>query len=150
MNTNLETFKNLLKEKGIKPTYQRIIILKYLKKSREHPTIEMIYNDLVEEIPTMSRTTVYNTLNIFLEKGLVIPVTIPGLEMRFDGNLQWHHHFLCERCGRIIDLNIKCDYFEKGEVNGHRIKELHCYFKGICRDCLRELKGDDKENKSSG
>jgi len=138
MITNLEKFKTILTARGIKPTYQRLRILKYLEENKVHPTVEMIYKDLVKEIPTISRTTVYNTLNTLLEKRLVIPVTIPGLETRFDSNVSWHHHFLCEDCGRIIDLDIKCEYFEKGEVEGHRIKELHGYFKGICRDCLKK------------
>jgi len=140
MNKNLKKFKIILESKGIKPTYQRLRILKYLEENKVHSTVEMIYKDLVKEIPTISRATVYNTLNTLMKKGLVIPVTIPGLETRFDSNVSWHHHLLCEDCGRIIDLDIECQYFEKGEVEGHRIKELHAYFKGICRDCLEKKK----------
>lgn len=143
----MEELKRFLEERGIKPTYQRLSILKYLRENRIHPTAEMIYSELVKKIPTISRTTVYNTLNTMLEKGLVIPVTIPGLETRFDGTTTWHHHFLCERCQKIIDLDIKCEYFEKGEVDGHKIKQLHGYFKGVCKDCLKKLKKREKEEK---
>ena len=140
MNTNMEKIKSLLKKKDVKLTYQRIKILDYIKNRKKHPTFEMIYNDLVKEIPTISKTTIYNTLDVFIEKGLIIPVSIPGKDVRFDGNPSWHHHFICERCGRIIDLDIRCEYLEKGEVEGHRIKEFYGYFKGICRDCLEREK----------
>jgi len=140
MNTNMEKIKSLLKKKDVKLTYQRIKILDYIKNRKKHPTFEMIYNDLVKEIPTISKTTIYNTLHVFIEKGLVTPVSIPGKDVRFDGNSSWHHHFICERCGRIIDLDIRCEYLEKGEVEGHRIKEFYGYFKGICRDCLEREK----------
>jgi Fe2+ or Zn2+ uptake regulation protein len=72
MITNKEELKTLLKEKGIKPTYQRLKILEYMSKNlNNHPTVEMVYDKLLQDIPTLSLTTVYNTLNNFLEKRLV-------------------------------------------------------------------------------
>ena len=138
MNTNLEKIKNLLKKKGVKLTYQRIKILDYIKNRKKHPTIEMIYSDLIKEIPTISKTTIYNTLDVFIEKELVVPISVPGEDTRFDGNSSWHYHFICERCGRIIDLDIRCEYLEGDIVEGHRIKGFYGYFKGICKDCLEK------------
>jgi len=138
MNTSFEQIKNHLKEKSIRPTYQRIIILKYLKESKGHPTIDMIHKDLVSKIPTISKTTIYNALNTFVERGLVAPVAIPDVERRFDGDTSWHHHFLCTRCGRIIDLDVKCEYLKKGEVEGHKINQVYGYFKGICNECRKK------------
>lgn len=140
MITKLELFKNRLKSKKIKPTYIRLRILDYLETNKVHPTAEAIYKVLIREIPTISRTSVYNTLNVFYEKGLITPLFITGLEARFDSNISPHHHFLCEKCGQIINLDIECDYFKKGSVKGHRITELHGYFKGICNDCLKKKK----------
>jgi len=140
MITKMESIKNKLQANKIKPTYIRLKILNYLKKNKAHPTAEGIYKALEKEIPTISRTSVYNTLNVFYEKGIVTPLFITGLEARFEINISSHHHFLCEKCGRIIDLDIECDYFQKGNVKGHRIIELHGYFKGICRECLKKKK----------
>lgn len=146
MSKELKYLKNLLKEKKINPTYHRIKILQYLKRVK-HPHIEEIYRNLSKEIPTISRVTIYNTLNLFLEKGVVLALRIPGEETRFDGNPSWHHHFICEKCGRIIDLDIECEYLKKGTVEGHIIKELYGYFKGICRDCLEKReKKEEKED----
>jgi len=138
MITKMESFKNKLQAKEIKPTYIRLKILDYLEKNKVHPTAEAIYKALEKEIPTISRTSVYNTLSVFYEKGLATQLFITGLEARFDNNISPHHHFLCEKCGQIIDLDIECSYFKKENVKGHRITELHGYFKGICKDCLKK------------
>ena len=138
MITNFKKVKSKLESKNIKPTFQRLKVLEYLEKNRSHPTADNIYSDLSETIPTLSKTTVYNTLNYFIKKGLVLPIAITCGEMRFDGCTVPHHHFYCQMCKKIIDLNIRCSHFEKGSIKGHRIQELHGYFKGICRDCLEK------------
>jgi Fe2+ or Zn2+ uptake regulation protein len=139
--SNMERLKTLLKEKGLKPTYQRLKILEYLDKHMDkHPTVEMIYEALAHKIPAISMTTVYNTLNAFQKKGLVNPVTITGTEIRYDCLTSPHHHFLCKKCGKIIDINIKCPIGDKKEIYGHRIDEFHRYIKGVCKDCLKKEK----------
>jgi Fe2+ or Zn2+ uptake regulation protein len=130
--------KEILIDKGVKPTFQRLRILEYLQKHNNHPTVEMIYEDLVREIPTISKTTIYNTLNSFLEKGIIHAITITGTETRYDFKTIPHHHFLCKRCGKVIDVDIECPYVKKGKIGGHKIEELHGYFKGICKGCLRK------------
>jgi Fe2+ or Zn2+ uptake regulation protein len=130
--------KEILIGKGLKPTFQRLRILEYLEKHRTHPTVEMIYEDLVKEIPTISKTTIYNTLNALLEKGVIRAITITGTESRYDLKIRPHQHFLCRRCGKVIDINIECPYVKKGQIDGHKIEELHGYFKGICKECLRK------------
>jgi Ferric uptake regulator family. len=60
---------------------------------------------------------------------------ITGTEVRFDAETRTHHHFLCESCGRILDLNVTCPNCAREEIDGHRIKELHGYFRGICASC---------------
>jgi Fe2+ or Zn2+ uptake regulation protein len=138
MITNKKQFKEVLLKVGLKPTYQRLSILKYLGKHEIHPTVEMIYQALIREIPTISKTTIYNALNTLLEKGLIHAITITGTETRYDYKDLPHHHFLCKKCGTIIDFEIKCPYLQKQEVNGHKIEELHGYFKGICKECLKK------------
>lgn len=135
----MEKLEQTLKENGIKPTYQRLKILDFLSQNlKNHPTVEMIYAELAKEIPTISLTTVYNTLSTFIEKGLVCGVTITGTEVRYDFNTESHHHFLCKKCGQIIDVDVPCYLSgQKGKfVDDHKIEEIHGYFKGTCRDCL--------------
>ncbi len=136
----MEKLKNALIDRGIKPTYQRIKILEYLKKNKNHPTVDMIYAALYKKVPTLSRTTVYNTLDVFNKNGLVHVLTITGSELRYDICTEPHHHFLCKECGRIIDMNIKCPYLEKAKNGEHKIEEIHGYFIGVCKDCLAKEK----------
>ncbi len=137
----MKELKQLLLEKGIKPTYQRIKILEYLKKYNTHPTVDMIFSALYNKVPTLSKTTVYNTLDVFNKSGLLDILTITGSEQRYDHNVMPHHHFLCKVCGSIIDIEIKCPYFEKWTPDEHRIEEVHGYFKGICKNCLKNEEG---------
>jgi Fe2+ or Zn2+ uptake regulation protein len=131
----MESLSKVLSSKGVRPTYQRLKVLKYLKENRNHPTVDMIFKSIVKEIPSMSRTTVYNTLKMLVSKGLIINVLITGKEARFDYEMGVHHNFYCEKCGKVIDLNITCAVCDKKEIDGHIIKELHGYFKGLCKNC---------------
>jgi len=140
MKTQKKRLKSTLQTKGLKPTYQRLRILQYVQEHENHPTVEMIHEDLVREIPTISRTTIYNTLNAFVEKGIIHAITITGTETRYDCKQFPHHHLLCRSCGGIIDLDIECPYLERTNIDGHRIDEKHGYFKGICKDCLEKEK----------
>ncbi len=134
----MEHYKNILIEKGIKPTFQRIKILEYLDKHDEHPTVDMIYASLFKKVPTLSKTTVYNTLDIFRKHDLVRVLTITESELRYEYFHECHHHFYCRSCGKILDLNVNCSYQENMMAEGHKIEEIHGYFKGICRNCLKK------------
>ena len=148
--SNMGKLKNILKEKDLKPTYQRLKVLEYLDKHiNSHPTVEMIYEALSKNIPTMSMTTIYNTLNAFIKKKLVSTVMITGTEVRYDFVTTPHHHFLCKKCGKIIDIDIKCPVVDKKKIYGHRIDEFHRYIKGVCKDCLKSEKNKSKHNNDS-
>jgi len=134
--------------KGIKPTYQRTAILGFLQNNRTHPTIKSLHDSLIKTIPTLSKTTLYTTLELFARKGFVMPLSIDSSEVRYDGVPTPHHHFCCERCGNIIDLDISCVNSRRAEIEGHRIKEVHGYFKGICKDCLRQIHKTNKRSSS--
>lgn len=138
MITNKDSLRELLIINGIKPTYQRIRILHFILDSRAHPTIKSLHHSLIRSIPTLSKTTLYSTLELLAKKGLVMPLSIDPSEVRYDGVATPHHHFCCERCGNIIDLDISCVNSRRAEIEGHRINEVHGYFKGICKHCLRQ------------
>ena len=135
--------KNLIKilqSKNIHPSYQRLKILEILEKNKEHMNVNMIYEELLKEIPTISKTTVYNTLSTFSTKGLVHCLTITPEEMKYDYRAKPHHHFLCTRCGVIIDVDVRCPYADTMEIDGHSIEDIQGYFKGTCRECLTHNK----------
>lgn len=129
--------RELLK-KNIKPSYQRIKIMEYLIEKNNHPTVEMIYNQLVQEIPTLSKTTVYNTLNLFIEKDLARLLTIEDNEARYDSILANHGHFKCQSCGEIHDFPIEIDDFIPDNLQGFEIADKNVYFKGLCPKCIED------------
>lgn len=139
--TNRSDLKALLNVKGLKPTHQRILILDYLcAHNKKHFTAEQLYEALSKRTPTLSLTTVYNTLGSFVDTGLVSAITITGTETRYEHASRPHHHLLCKECGRIIDIDIKCPNAERKSIRGYKIDEVHGYFKGTCKSCLRKLR----------
>ena len=136
----MEKYKQILAENGIKPTYQRIKIMEYLDLNMIHPTADMIYSALYKNAPTLSKTTVYNTLDILRRHNLINTISITESELRYEYRKEPHHHFLCKKCGKIYDVLIACPYLNMGEVNGHRIEQIEGYFKGICAECLKKSK----------
>lgn len=135
MELYIENIGNYLKENGIKPSYQRIKIFHYLVEKRNHPTVDMIYKALCTEIPTLSKTTVYNTLNLFIEKNIVNVIVIEENETRYDSIMAVHGHFKCEECGKIFDVNINDGITKSKDLEKFEVKEQHYYFKGICEEC---------------
>jgi len=112
--------------------------LEYLEKNRTHPTVDAIYEALKEKLPSISKTTIYNTLKSFLETGLISDLTISGHEVMYDAETKPHSHFLCKSCGTVLDVvDIKCPHVRK-EVDGNKVEEVHLYFKGLCKKCLPE------------
>jgi len=136
----LEKYVEILKENNLKVTPQRIMILKYLDSHRTHPTADEIYVSLKKSIPSLSKTTVYNSLDTLNEHGVTLTLSICGSEHRYDIKQGMHHHFYCRACGKIIDIEIECPNIKKTLEQGHRIDEVHGYFKGICKDCIAKEK----------
>lgn len=132
--------QQLLENKGVKPSFQRLLILEYVMRQKNHPSAEMIYDEISKEIPTLSRTTIYNNLNLFVEKGILTTLNGNDPEARYDTVEDPHTHFHCSVCGRIIDIKLDTPLFSKAEIEGHRVKQIQIHFNGICKDCQK--KGD--------
>ena len=93
-----------MQEKGIRPSFQRIVIYKYLAENKNHPTVDAVYSALSPLHPTLSRTTVYNTLHLFAQNRLIQQVNIEDDQARYDVETSPHMHFKCIKCGKIIDI----------------------------------------------
>ena len=135
MVTNETTLRTLLAARGIKPTYQRVAILADVRDRRSHPTIKDLYARLRVRVPTLSKTTLYAALELFARHGLVRALSIDPAEARYDGWPAPHHHFHCEQCGSIFDLDLACPTGRRGCIDGHEVREVHGYFRGVCRAC---------------
>lgn len=123
---------------NIKPSVQRIAIMNYLMDNRTHPNVDEIYSCLSPSIPTLSRTTVYNTLKLFAENGVVSALTIDEKNICFDADTSMHSHFLCKKCNRIYDVecHVPTEALNTLISEGHNVSETHYYYKGICKNCL--------------
>lgn len=133
----MDTVKQHLLDHGVKPSVQRMAIMKYLMDNKTHPTADIIFNDLYVQIPTLSKTTVYNTLKLLTEMGAVKTIAIDEKNARYDGDMSPHAHFRCKNCGCIYDIPL--DQNDKIFVDGIgelTIDEVHLYYKGLCKDCL--------------
>ena len=135
-----EEYVQLLKDNSLKITPQRLEILKYLDENHTHPTVDKIYCDLKEKNPALSKTTVYNSVDILKENGIIQSINITSSELRYDFKQGMHHHFLCNICGEITDINIECPNLGKMLECGHEVEEVHGYFKGTCMKCLKKRK----------
>ncbi|MGQ9844458.1 MAG: Fur family transcriptional regulator [Spirochaetota bacterium] len=131
----MEQYKQYLEEKGISPSYQRLKILEYLDQNRTHPTVDEIYTALVPHIPTLSKTTVYNTLSLFVQEGLASMLVLDNVEARFDITVQPHGHFTCKKCGKVYDIDINRYVNMPKSIDGHIVEQYQITFKGICKDC---------------
>ena len=129
----------------IKPSVQRIAIMDYLLKHRTHPCIDEIYMALCQEIPTLSKTTVYNTLKLFVEHGAAKMLTIDERNACFDADTTLHAHFQCKVCGKIYDIQLEeiSSAIKKLEEQGFAIEEAHRYYKGICPHCAESGTSDN-------
>jgi len=135
----MESYENLLKY-NIKPSMQRMAIMKYLMEHRTHPSADEIFTALSPAMPTLSKTTVYNTLKLFAEQGAALMLTIDDRNANFDADTSTHGHFFCKQCGRIYDINLPTatEIESQGGAEGHHISETHLYYKGICKSCLKK------------
>ena len=131
-----ETVVNTLISHNIKPSYPRIKIFEYLVKWENHPTVEEIYLHLVKEIPTLSKTTVYNTLDLLVQSNLARLLSIEDHEARYDADVSSHGHFKCIRCGRINDFCLDAAALQCSSLAGYSVYEHHFYVKGLCPECL--------------
>ncbi len=136
MDTLYKDLKQELKEKSINLSHQRLKVLEYLYNNRCHPTVDKIYTDLHKEISTLSKTTIYNTLKVLVEAGLVRVITIDDNETRYDIKVENHGHFKCDSCGEIYDFSTDIDSINFKDLSKFKIYDKNVYFKGICPECL--------------
>ena len=136
----MESIVEILKQNKISPSIQRVRILEFLRDNRIHPTADMVYKGLVDEMPTLSKTTVYNTLKLFVEKQILVGLTLFENEVRYEYNIEPHIHFKCTKCGKIYDLDRSFDFYKDEIIDGHKVEEHHVNLKGICSNCLKTEK----------
>jgi Fe2+ or Zn2+ uptake regulation protein len=135
---DLTDYVEILKNNDLKVTPQRLEILKYLDKNKVHPTASKIYTDLKKRNPSLSKTTIYNSLETLKRNNIINELTIEKTESRYEFEKTMHHHFLCKSCGKIADIDIECPHLNEMLKSKYKVHQVHGYFKAICEDCLKK------------
>jgi Fur family iron response transcriptional regulator len=94
----------LLRRHGIQPSAQRLAVAAYVLGTPEHPSADEVWGRIQATFPMISRATVYNTLNLFVRKGLLRPLALAEGKVVFDPNVERHHHFIDDATGEIHDV----------------------------------------------
>ena len=130
----MDKIQEYLLEHNIKPSQQRIEVMKYLMTHHTHPSADDVYNDLSKTMPTLSKTTVYNTLNLLAEQGACTVLSFDEPSLRYDAQMEFHAHFRCKHCGKIIDTGIVSVPSASG-LDGFKITDTQIYYSGYCPEC---------------
>ncbi|MGI6090447.1 MAG: Fur family transcriptional regulator [Saccharofermentanales bacterium] len=124
----------LLKNADVYTSYQRIMVLASLLESDEHPSADALFKQLGSNVPAISRATVYNTLNLLVEKGVIRSLHTAGAETHFDSVSETHGHFFCRKCKKIYDIPQQ-NTEVKRELDGHLVESQELVFTGLCKEC---------------
>lgn len=126
----LEIFKN----HGLRASEQRIAIYRFLYHNRIHPNAIEIFEHLKTQHPSLSLTTIYNTMKIFEEYGLVTVLMTEENEQRYDINTDGHAHFICRKCGKLTDI-----FTERAATysipQGYILEKTQVTLQGLCAEC---------------
>ncbi len=119
-------------------TFQKKVLLGYLKNTKSHPSAEEVYFKIRKKIPKISKGTVYRNLNFFVKKEKIQIIPIKK-SYCFDGNISSHAHFICIKCNKIFDIFKfvckNCKVVKKKEIKVGKIKNYKINFYGICKKC---------------
>ncbi|NLX24284.1 MAG: transcriptional repressor [Phycisphaerae bacterium] len=120
-----------LRQHGIQPTPQRLAVAKVVLGRDRHPSAEEVWAKVRRRCPTVSRATVYNTLNLFVDKGLLTMQVLREGTAVFDAEVRPHHHFIDERTGRIYDVPWDALQVQGQEsLNHYDVRELQVVLRG--------------------
>lgn len=131
-------YHEILQNAGIRPSLQRIAIYAYMCEHPVHPDVETVYNDLYPVYPTLSKTTVYNTLKLFEENKIVQSLKIEDDKLRFDADMSEHLHFKCMKCQKIFDIPASSEYKDFILPKGFKTSKMQINLWGLCSDCSQK------------
>ena len=137
----MSSIPEMLREKGLKVTPQRIAILNMLMNTKSHPTAEPIFKALEPTNPTMSLATVYKTLDSFTSAELIQELSIDGESLHYDYNTAFHPHIICKKCGSVCDIDLDISDEINSVINKigsntkYKVDKEQLFFYGLCENC---------------
>ena len=133
-----EGIRRSLEDSGLRCTPQRYAVMSFLMECNRHPTAAEIFEAVNRVDPRSSRATTYNNLRDLVEAGLVREVAVEGRAARFDAKGIRHHHFICDRCGDVEDM----EWYDVpkpalGSLGKRVVRDCEVIFRGFCTKCAR-------------
>jgi Fur family peroxide stress response transcriptional regulator len=139
LDFRMNFFRSRCAERGLAMTHQRWVIYRTLAGTSQHPTPEETFEQVCQEIPSISLATIYKNIKTFLDAGLLREVSTPDQTMRLDANLESHYHLVCASCGTILDISedsVAPVHLKKTPPRGFRVESYNVNFLGFCGQCL--------------
>jgi len=136
----MKQIAELLKEKGLKVTPQRIAIYSALASTKSHPSAETIHHMIVSDNPSISLATVYKTLDSFTKAGLIKELSLSFDYSNYDADISNHQHIVCRNCDKVFDVYYTPDKSMRKKVEeetGFTIDDEQIVFYGICPECQK-------------
>ena len=131
-----ESIRRSLEGSGLRCTPQRYAVMSFLMEHARHPTAAEIFEAVNRVDPRSSRATTYNNLRDLVRAGLVREVAVEGRAARFDAKGMRHHHFICDRCGNVEDMEWYAVPRPASSSLGKRVlRECEVIFRGFCTKC---------------
>lgn len=127
-----------LRELGLTPTIQRLAVLQSLENTRQHPTADQVLGAVRKKFPSVSRATVYNTLEALTKAGIIQQITVDPAVARYDADIGPHAHFRCRICNTVYDIVMDKDINLDDYVFGHHVEAVRTYAYGVCEKCLEK------------
>src|SRR6201987_4055246 len=131
-----DTIRRSLDRCGLRCTPQRFAVMAFLMECKRHPTAAEVFEAVNRRDPRSSRATTYNNLRDLVHAGLVREVAVEGRAARFDAKGSRHHHFICDRCGNVEDIEwYKVPNPASGSLGKRVLRECELIFRGLCTKC---------------
>lgn len=134
-----DAIRRTLEDAGLRCTPQRFAVMAFLTEDHRHPTAAEIFEAVNRVDPRCSRATTYNNLRDLVQAGLVREVAVEGRGARFEAIHTRHHHFICDHCGNVEDLEWYDVPAPAGGSLGQRVvRECEVIFRGLCMNCASQ------------
>ncbi|GAB4280251.1 MAG: Fur family transcriptional regulator [Candidatus Rifleibacteriota bacterium] len=134
----ISDLNRVCREKQLRLTPQRLEVYRALVKTCEHPSADWVLRKVRRRIPNISHDTVYRTLNWLVDNGLIFQVGVVNGVARYDGNLDFHFHCICENCNSVLDIfpeKCRAEEFYKYLPGDFSANQVHLQFIGLCNKC---------------
>lgn len=136
---------DMMHRKGVRPSVHRLAILSFVANAKTHPSADEIFSRLQGEFPSLSRTTVYNSLHTLTDAELLRELEIESGNRHYDLAPQPRHsHFMCRSCSRIFDMPLP-NVLESPAAPGFMVDSVELYYKGLCPECISKSESETKQ-----